>query len=69
MAWGWLGRRHLGTGADRTTFRTLHTASLTTPALRAGLTAASAEMLRFFLDHHHAAPAAGRRGGVRLARR
>jgi two-component system LytT family sensor kinase len=40
---GWLGRRHLGTGADRTTFRTLHTASLTTPALRAGLTAASAE--------------------------
>ena len=43
MAWGWLGRRHLGTGADRTTFRTLHTASLATPALRAGLTAASAE--------------------------
>ena len=43
MAWGWLGRRHLGTGADRTTFRTLHTASLTTPALRAGLTTASAE--------------------------
>ena len=40
---GWLGRRHLGTGADRTTFRTLHTASLTTPALRAGLTTASAE--------------------------
>ena len=42
-SWGWLGRRHLGTGADRTTFRTLHTASLTTPALRAGLTTASAE--------------------------
>ena len=46
----WFGRltgagwpRHLGTEADRTTFRTLHTASLTTPALRAGLTAASAE--------------------------
>ena len=38
---GW--RRHLGTEADRTTFRTLHTASLTTPALRAGLTKASAE--------------------------
>jgi two-component system, LytTR family, sensor kinase len=38
---GW--RRHLGSDADRTTFRTLHTASLTTPALRAGLTTASAE--------------------------
>jgi two-component system, LytTR family, sensor kinase len=38
---GW--RRHLGSDADRTTFRTLHTASLTTPALRAGLTATSAE--------------------------
>ncbi len=36
-------RRHLGTEADRTTFRTLHTASLATPALRAGLTAASAQ--------------------------
>src|SRR5919107_6301600 len=40
---GWLRRRHLGTEADRTTFRTLHTASLATPALRAGLTPASAE--------------------------
>jgi poly(3-hydroxybutyrate) depolymerase len=29
---------------------------------------ASAEMLRFFLDHRHAAPA-GRRGEARLARR
>jgi two-component system LytT family sensor kinase len=38
---GW--RRHLGTEADRTTFRTLHTASLASPALRAGLTKASAE--------------------------
>jgi two-component system, LytTR family, sensor kinase len=36
-------RRHLGTESDRTTFRTLHTASLATPALRAGLTPASAE--------------------------
>ena len=36
--WGWLGRRHLGTEADRATFRTLHTASLATPALRGGLT-------------------------------
>ncbi|MGZ4438581.1 MAG: sensor histidine kinase [Nocardioidaceae bacterium] len=36
-------RRHLGTEADRATFRTLHTASLATPALRGGLTRASAE--------------------------
>src|SRR6476661_9662569 len=36
-------RRHLGTEADRATFRTLHTASLAAPALRAGLTRASAE--------------------------
>jgi two-component system LytT family sensor kinase len=41
--WGWLRRRHLGTEADRTTFRTLHNASLASPALRAGLTRASAE--------------------------
>ncbi|HEY0888813.1 MAG TPA: histidine kinase [Nocardioides sp.] len=36
-------RRHLGTEADRATFRTLHTASLAGPALREGLTADSAE--------------------------
>ncbi|ANH37996.1 Sensor histidine kinase YehU [Nocardioides dokdonensis FR1436] len=36
-------RTHLGTDADRATFRTLHTASLASPALRAGLTADSAE--------------------------
>jgi two-component system, LytTR family, sensor kinase len=36
-------RTHLGTEADRATFRTLHTASLAGPALREGLTAASAE--------------------------
>ena len=36
-------RAHLGTEADRATFRTLHTASLASPALRAGLTTASAE--------------------------
>jgi two-component system LytT family sensor kinase len=41
--WGRLRRRQLGTESDRTTFRTLHTASLTTPALRGGLTTASAE--------------------------
>ena len=36
-------RTHLGTEADRATFRTLHTASLASPALREGLTSASAE--------------------------
>lgn len=41
--WAWLRRRQLGSEADRTTFRTLHTASLTTPALRVGLTSVSAE--------------------------
>ncbi|MDT0200545.1 histidine kinase [Nocardioides sp. AE5] len=42
MAFGWR-RTHLGTEADRATFRTLHTASLASPALREGLTTASAE--------------------------
>ncbi len=36
-------RTHLGTEADRTTFRTLHTASLAGPALREGLNPSSAE--------------------------
>ena len=36
-------RTHLGSDADRATFRTLHTASLAAPALRAGLTRDSAE--------------------------
>ena len=36
-------RRHLGTEADRATFRTLHSASLASPALREGLTKESAE--------------------------
>ncbi|MEZ5096306.1 MAG: histidine kinase [Nocardioides sp.] len=39
----WWRRSHLGTEADRATFRTLHTASLASPALREGLTRASAE--------------------------
>jgi two-component system, LytTR family, sensor kinase len=56
-AWGWLGRRHLGTGADRTTFRTLHTASLATPALRAGLTTSSAEKAARHLRSLLGAPA------------
>ncbi|QCW49493.1 sensor histidine kinase [Nocardioides dongxiaopingii] len=36
-------RKHLGSEADRATFRTLHQASLAAPALRGGLTAESAE--------------------------
>ncbi|MDP3893411.1 sensor histidine kinase, partial [Nocardioides sp.] len=36
-------RTRLGSEADRTTFRTLHTASLASPALREGLNTASAE--------------------------
>ncbi|MCW2797218.1 histidine kinase [Nocardioides sp.] len=36
-------RTHLGSDADRATFRTLHTASLASPALRQGLTPDSAE--------------------------
>ena len=40
---GWLQRGPLGTEADRATFRTLHTASLAGPPLRAGLTAPAAE--------------------------
>ncbi len=36
-------RAHLGTESDRATYRTLHTASLASPALREGLTTASAE--------------------------
>jgi two-component system, LytTR family, sensor kinase len=40
--WGWLRPGHLGTEADRATFRTLHTASLAGPPLRSGLTDTSA---------------------------
>ncbi|MFN8190807.1 MAG: histidine kinase [Nocardioidaceae bacterium] len=44
MAWPrFLRRSPLGTEADRATFRTLHTASLASPALREGLTQTSAE--------------------------
>jgi two-component system LytT family sensor kinase len=39
----WRRRTRLGSEADRATFRTLHTASLASPALREGLTASSAE--------------------------
>src|SRR4051794_37528124 len=54
---GWLRRRHLGTEADRATFRTLHTASSATPALRAGLTKASAERAARHLRSLLGAPA------------
>jgi two-component system LytT family sensor kinase len=46
---GWMRRGSLGTEADRATFRTLHTASLAAPPLRAGLTTASAEKAVRFL--------------------
>ena len=43
-SWGALLRRgHLGTEADRATYRTLHTAAQASPPLRAGLNATSAE--------------------------
>jgi len=43
-SWGALLRRgHLGTEADRATYRTLHTALLASPPLRMGLTPAAAE--------------------------
>jgi two-component system LytT family sensor kinase len=41
--WRWRRPGHLGSEADRATFRTLHTASLMTGALRTGLTVDSAE--------------------------
>jgi two-component system LytT family sensor kinase len=48
---------HLGTEADRATFRTLHTASLMTSALREGLTLASAATSVRHLRSLVAAPA------------
>ena len=42
MAWRWR-RTSLGGEADRAAFRALHNASLASPALREGLTTASAE--------------------------
>jgi two-component system, LytTR family, sensor kinase len=50
-------RRHLGSESDRTTFRTLHTASLAAPALRGGLTRASAEKAARHLRSLLGAPA------------
>ncbi len=53
----WLQRGPLGTEADRTTFRTLHTASLAAPPLRAGLTAPAAEKAVRYLRALLGAPA------------
>jgi len=53
----WLRRRHLGTEAERATFRTLHTASLASPALREGLTERSAQRSARHLRSLLAAPA------------
>jgi two-component system LytT family sensor kinase len=58
VSWfGWVRRRHLGSEADRATFRTLHTAALAAPALRAGLTEASAQRSARHLRSLLAAPA------------
>ena len=54
---GWLQRGPLGTEADRATFRTLHTASLAAPPLRAGLTAPAAEKAVRYLKALLGAPA------------
>jgi len=43
VRWRWLRPGDLGTQADRAAFRTLHTATLMTGALRRGLTSVSAE--------------------------
>ncbi|MDV3221722.1 sensor histidine kinase [Intrasporangium sp.] len=57
-SWGALLRRgHLGTEADRATFRTLHTASLASPPLRTGLNATSAERSLKYLRALLGAPA------------
>jgi two-component system LytT family sensor kinase len=56
MSW-WRRRGHLGTEVDRATFRTLHTASLMTSALRDGLTLTSASESVRHLRSLVAAPA------------
>ena len=56
----WFARRRgdFGTPADRATFRTLHTASLASPPLRAGLTSVSAERSLRYLRTLLGSPAA-----------
>ena len=56
--WGWR-RTHLGGEADRAAFRALHNASLASPALREGLTTASAERSVRHLRALLGTPAAG----------
>ena len=63
---GWLRRGPLGTEADRATFRTLHTAALATPALRGGLTEASAQRSVRHLRSLLAAPAVALTDNARL---
>lgn len=63
---GLFRRAHLGTEADRATFRTLHTASLASPALRAGLTQNSAERSIKHLRHLLGAPGVALTGGQQL---
>jgi two-component system LytT family sensor kinase len=55
--WGWLRPGHLGSESDRATFRTLHTASLAAPPLRAGLNEASAGRSARFLRELLGTPA------------
>ncbi|HET7357183.1 MAG TPA: histidine kinase, partial [Nocardioidaceae bacterium] len=62
----WFRPGHLGTEADRATFRTLHTASLATPALRGGLTTLSAERSLRYLRSLLGAPAAAMTDTERL---
>ena len=58
MAWRWR-RTSLGGEADRAAFRALHNASLASPALREGLTTASAEKSVGHLRALLGTPAAG----------
>ena len=55
--WRWLRPGHLGSESDRATFRTLHTASLAAPPLRAGLNEASATRAVRFLRELLGTPA------------
>ena len=67
--WTWLpwsGRRHLGTEADRATFRTLHAASLAAPALRSGLTPEAAERAAHYLRSLLGAPSIAVTDSARL---
>jgi two-component system LytT family sensor kinase len=66
-SWGALLRRgHLGTEADRATFRTLHTALLASPPLRQGLNPASAERSLKYLRTLLGAPAVAMTDTTRL---